>query len=261
MDFQSNNLTIPRGVILFAKYQAGTMTPGPMRQIGNCPEFTLTRNSDSIQHFSSQQGLKTQDDEVAVASTLTGALTTDDIKAENVALFFMGSVNSISQTSLTDQTQTITDAKAGDVYQIGRSDTVPTGYRKLTITSVTDGAEVSPATLTDGTDYEIDLDLGLLTVLTDQAKIEVTYSVAASTREQIITGDTQIEGELKFVSYNAKGPQGDITIPRARIAPNGDFALVNDPDSTAYQTMPLTITALKKGNLALAYRDGRAVTS
>ena len=54
------------------------------------------------------------------------------------------------------------------------------------------------------------------------------------------------------------GVESAITIPRAKIGPNGDFSLVNDPESTAYQTLPLTITALKKGNLALAYRDGRA---
>jgi hypothetical protein len=261
MDFASNNLTIPRGVIMFAKFATGTQTPGPFRQLGNCPEFTLTRNADTIEHYSSQAGLKTLDDEVAIASSLRGALITDDIKAENVAYFFQGDVGSVTASSLTDQTETYEDTKAGDVYQLGQSDTNPSGHRKVTITTVTDGAESEPATLTSGTDYTVDLDLGLLTMLTDQAKVEVTFSVAASTREQIIASDTQIEGALKFVSYNVKGQQADILIPRARLAPNGDFQLVNDPNSTAYQTMPLTITALKKGNLALAYRDGRAVTS
>jgi len=261
MDTTSKNLTVPRGKIFFAKYKSGTQTPGPMRELGNCPEFTLTRNSDTLQHFSSQAGLKEQDDEIAIASTLTGALTTDDIKSENIAYFFMGDVGNITVTSLTAQVDTYLDTKTGDSFQIGRSDSNPSGHRKLTITTVTDGAASSPATLVADTDYTVDADLGIITMLTDQAKVEITYDVAASTREQIVAGDNQIEGELKFVSFNAVGAQGDITIPRARLAPNGDFALVNDPGSTAYQTMPLTITALKKGNLALAYRDGRAVTS
>ena len=252
MDTTSKNLTVPRGKIFFAKYKSGTQTPGPMRELGNCPEFTLTRNSDTLQHFSSQAGLKEQDDEIAIASTLTGALTTDDIKSENIAYFFMGDVGIITVTSLTAQVDTYLDTKTGDSFQIGPSDSNP---------SVTDGAASSPATLVADTDYTVDADLGIITMLTDQAKVEITYDVAASTREQIVAGDNQIEGELKFVSFNAVGAQGDITIPRARLAPNGDFALVNDPGSTAYQTMPLTITALKKGNLALAYRDGRAVTS
>lgn len=259
MDIQSNNLTIPRGSVFFAKFKPGTMTPGPRRQIGNCPEFTLSRDADNLDHYSSQHGKKTLDARISLASTLTGNVTTDDIKTENVAYFFMGDVSTITVTPLSAQVETYLLAKAGDTYQLGLSDTNPTGHRKVTITTLTDGATPSPSALTEGTDYTVDTDLGTVTFLTDQAKATVTFAVAASTREQVIAGDTQIEGELWFVSDNPTGAQGDILIPRATIAPNGDFALVNDPESTAFQTLALSISALKKGNLAFAYRDGRPV--
>jgi hypothetical protein len=32
-----------------------------------------------------------------------------------------------------------------------------------------------------------------------------------------------------------------------------------DPESTEWQQLPLSISVMKKGNLALAYRDGRPV--
>lgn len=257
MDTQSNNLTIPRGSVFFAKFKPGTMTPGPRRQIGNCPEFTLNRDSDNLDHYSSQSGKKTLDARITLSSTLTGNVTTDDIKTENIAYFFMGAVSTITATSLSAQTATYLLVKAGDTYQLGLSDTNPTGHRKVTITTVTDGAG-TPVAL-PANSYEVNTDLGIITFLTDQAKAVVTFNVAASTREQVIAGDTQIEGELWFLSDNPAGPQGDILIPRATIAPNGDFALVNDPESTAFQTLALSISALKKGNLALAYRDGRPV--
>ncbi|OQM75597.1 hypothetical protein [Manganibacter manganicus] len=260
MDFQSEHLTIPRGKIFFAKYNPGTQVPGAYRELGNCPEFTLTRDSETIQHFSSQAGLKVLDEEINIGATMSGALTTDDIKSENVAYFFMGGVSTIAATAQTDVSETFETVKAGDVYQLGQSDTVPSGVRSVTITTVTDGA-TTPVALVENTDYEVDLDLGLLTALKDQLKIVVTYDVAASTREQIVAGDTQVEGALKFVSFNALGEQADYTMPRARLSANGDFALVNDPDSTAFQTMPLSLAILKKGNLALAYRDGRAVAA
>lgn len=258
MDTQSRNLTIPRGKVFFAKYLTGTQTPGPLRELGNCPEFTLTRNSETLQHYSSQSGLRTLDEEIVIESTMAGAVTTDDIKAENVAYFFMGEVTTKTQTSLTGEDETFASVKPGDSYQLGRSDSNPSGHRKVASVVVT---KAPSTTLVAGTDYEVDLDLGIITFLLANTDLTVTYNVSASTREQIIAGETQVEGELKFVSMNPVGVQGDITIPRARIAPNGDFALVNDPESTDFQQMPLTISVLKKGNLALAYRDGRAATS
>jgi len=260
MDFQSNNLTIPRGKILFAKFAAGTMNPGPFRELGNCPEFTLARESETLQHFSSQAGLRVMDEEITIDATLNGSVVTDDIKAENVAYWFMGDVSTVTQTLLTAQTETHLLAKAGDIFQVGRSTGNPGGHRKLTAVALTDGATPTPATLVLGTDYELDADLGIITMLTDQAKIEIAFGVAAHSRERITAGEKQVEGELKFISYNATGPQGDITIPRARLSPNGDLSLVNDPESTEFMTLPLNISVLKKGNLALAYRDGRAVT-
>lgn len=261
MDTQSHNLTIPRGKIFFAKYLANTQTPGPLRELGNCPEFTLQRETEKLQHYSSQAGMKTLDEEITIGSTMSGSTTTDDIKAENVAYWFMGDISTLTVIAQTATVETFSDVKAGDSFQLGRTNANPTGARKLTNVVATDGAASSPATYALGTDYEIDLQLGIITVLAggaaDGEDLKVTYDVAASTREQIIAGDTEVEGELKFISFNPTGPQADITIPRARISPNGDFALVNDPDSTEFQTMPLSISVLKKGTLALAYRDGR----
>lgn len=257
MDSQSKNLVVPRGKAFFARYLAGTMNPGPFRELGNCPELTLSRNADTLPHYGSQGGLKQLDEEIAIDATLAGTLSTDDMKAENVSYWFMSDVATISATALTDQSETFLLAKAGDVFQLGRTTTNPTGARKLTNVEITDGAAGTPAPLVAGTDYEIDTDLGLLTILVDQPKVAAGFDTAVSTRTQIAAGITQVEGELKFISFNPFGEQSDITIPRARLIPNGDLALVTDPTSPAWQTMGLNITSLKKGNLALAYRDGR----
>ena len=263
MDFQSRNLTIPRGKLLFAKFLDGTQTPGPFREFGNCPEFTLTRESETLSHYSAQSGLRVLDEEIAIQSTLAGSMTTDDIKSENVAYFFTGDVDTITSTSQTGVTVTYTSVKAGDVFQLGMSDSNPSGHRLVASVVCTDGAVSSPVTYDLNDDYTLDADLGIISIPTGSAAIgenlKVTYNVTASTREQIVAGENQVEGALKFISYNPVGAQGDIIIPRARLSPNGDFALVMDPESTEFQTMPLNISVLKKGNLALAYRDGRAV--
>lgn len=263
MDTQSRNLTIPRGTLLFAKYKPGTQTPGPFREIGNVPEFTLTREAETLPHYSSRSGLRTLDEEIAIDATLTGAVTTDDMKTENVAYFFMGEVETVSATAQTAQGETHVDVAAGDLFQLGMSDANPSGVRKVTNVVITDGAETSPVTFTIDEDYILDADLGTVYITAGSAAIggdvEITYDTTASTREQIKAGEKQVEGALKFISDNPVGPNSDIIMPRARLAPNGDLALIMDPENTEFQTLPLSISVMKKGNLPLAIRDGRPV--
>lgn len=263
MDMQSRNLTLPRGSLLFAKYKPGTQIPGPFRELGNCPEFTLTRESETLSHYSSRTGMRQLDEEVSIESTLTGAVTTDDMKAENVAYFFMGDVDTITVTSASNQTETFEDVKAGDLYQLGFSDANPSGARKVTTVVVTDGAVSSPVTFDINDDYILDADLGTIYIPVGSSAIggdvKVAYGVAASTREQIVAGERQVEGALKFISDNPVGPNADTIFPRVRLSPNGDLALIMDPESSEWQQLPLSISVMKKGNLALAYRDGRPV--
>lgn len=264
MDFQSNNLTIPRGKAIFAKFLPGTQTPGPFRELGNCPEFTLTRETESISHYSSQSGLRVKDAEHAIESTLNGAYTTDDFKTENLAHWFGGDVTTVTATSQTGVIETFNAVKAGDIFQLGRSNARPTGYRKVASVVINDVD--TPATVyVAGTDYVLDADLGIFDIVAGGAavgkNIKATYNVTASSREQIAAGESFVEGELKFISYNPVGPQGDTVIPRARLTPSGDLALLFDPETNEYGSLSMAISALKKGSLALAYRDGRAVAS
>lgn len=263
MDLQSRNLTVPRGTALFAKYKPGTQIPGPFRELGNTPEFTLAREAETMPHYSSRLGFRTLDEEVAIEATLTGSVTTDDMKAENAAYFFMSEVTTVTVTASSNVEETFEEVKAGDLYQLGFSDTNPSGARKVTTVVITDGAATTPVTFTLDEDYILDADLGTVYIPVGSAaiggSIEVNYSVAASTRDQIVAGETQVEGALKFISNNPIGPQFDITFPRVRLSPNGDLALIMDPESTEWQQLPLSISVMKKGNLALAYRDGRPV--
>ncbi|MGA1831675.1 hypothetical protein [Rhizobium wenxiniae] len=263
MDIQSRNLTVPRGSMLFAKFLPGTQTPGPFREFGNCPEGTLNRESETMPHYSSRQGKRVLDEEIAIQSTLAGTLTFDDMKMENQAYFWMNDVTKLTTTALTDQVANYPTVKSGDLYQLGMSDANPSGHRNVTAVVVTDGAVSNPKTFAVDVDYILDATLGTIYITAgseaDGENIKVEFDVAASTREQIITGETQIEGALKFIADNPVGPNTDIIIPRARLSPNGDFALVADPESTDFQTMSLSISVLKKGNLPLAIQDGRPI--
>lgn len=260
MDYQSNNLVVPRGSILFNAFEPGTFAGRGYRQLGNCPEFTLSRGSQELVHRSSQIGFRTRDARLMIDDDFTGTVITDDIQAENMRLWFMApSVDVITIASATAQTETLTSVRKGGIYQLGVTAVNPTGLRGLTVTSVA-VAGGPPTPLTDLADYTVDEANGMLFLLPggaadDEDDLTVTYNVAATTFNRIASGTTEVEGEILFISNNPHGPQSRIWIPRATITPNGDLSLMTDPDSPTWQQIPLTITALKLGTRAMAYRD------
>lgn len=262
MDFQSRNLVIPRGKVLFARYLPGTQVPGAFKEIGNTPEFTMNREVQKLAHFGSQgPWVKAQDEEIVTDSRLTGSLRTDDMRATNVALWFMGTPDTVTQTSVSSTTQTETVDK-GDIIQLGRTVANPAGARNVTVASV--APSPTGTAYIDNVDYLIHPELGLVEILPtgaipDRQEIVITYTASAATFTRIAMGDVDAEGELKFVSFNPQGENHDTTIPRVKISPNGDLSMLTDPENPAWQDINLSITALRKDSLALAYRNGRPV--
>lgn len=252
----SRNLALGKGEVYFAQFKTGTQTPGGERFLGNCPEFTLAREVEKIEHFSSTRGMKLKDDEDTVGVTNSGTISCDDVAPKNLALWFLGQDLVLTVGAVTDQTDSFEDVEPGLSYQLGVTDDAPTGARKVANVVVTKGVTA----LTLGTDYDVDLVLGRITLLEGGAVVkgddlDVDFDITASTRTQIITSDTSIEGALRFISYNPKGQKIDYFMPWVKFSPNGDIALITEE----YMTIPLNIEALNKGDLAAVYGDGRPV--
>lgn len=252
--------TYGSGKLHFAQFLPNTQTPGALRYIGNTTELTLTSEQEKLDHYDSDNGIRTKDDSVVTSLEQSGTFVTDNINDENVAMFFLGTTTSLSQASGTAQEDTIASVEFGS-YQLGITPTRPTGVRKVTVTSV--ALSAAPATAyTAGLDYVVDADRGLVTILpggaiTKGAGIKITYSFAASTRQQVMSSNKTVEGRLWFESKNAVGPQRDYTFPYVKLTPNGDFALKSDD----WLTMPFSVEVLTLGALAAVYADGVAMAS
>jgi len=105
--------------------------------------------------------------------------------------------------------------------------------------------EGKTTTYVEGTDYSVlaeakDNKIGRVyfldnasTTLTDGESVVVTYGYAATeyTEIQAFT-QTQIEGELRFVSDNPAGEQQFLDIWRCSLTPTGDTAMIGDDWST-----------------------------
>jgi hypothetical protein len=139
---------------------------------------------------------------------------------------------------------------------LGVTSSNPAGYFGIDETgfAVSDGTDP----LVVDVDYTIDYDTGMIEFVegsllaVDDADIEVTYAVAASTRTRVISGSDPVEGTIMFVTKNPKGANATFMLPYVKLSPNGDYALKGDE----WQQIPLSIEVLKASGKEAIYRDG-----
>jgi hypothetical protein len=254
----SQNYTLGRGRVYFDQYASGTFNTTGERYIGNTPEFALSVESEDLTHYSADEGLRVKDDSVVLEVNYAGTFITDEISSENLAFFFLGSAAAVTVTGGAADEETM-DVQKGLYYQLGVSDTSPSGVRKISdvvVSAATGGA--TPYTVDE--DYTVDLDLGRIYIvpggtIANDATIFVNYDIDASTREQVVTSGTTVEGAIRFVSYNAKGTKRDYFLPYVKLSPSGDFAL----KGSDWQQISFNVEVLKKSDAVEAlYIDGRA---
>lgn len=240
------NYTLGRGELHFNKFRVGTKSGIGERYMGNSPEFSLNSSVESLDHYSSDRGIKEKDDSVTLQITRGGSFTLDDINTENLALMFLGDAGVVSQTAATALSSDFTDVTPGMRYQLGESATSPTGDRSVTNVVVTKIG--TPATTyAAGTDYLVNPTSGALEVIEGGAIIKgtgihVVYDRAAIVMDRVISGTQVIEGALKFRANNPKGKNMDYFFPWVKVTPNGDYALKGDE----WQTMSFNIEVLTR---------------
>ena len=256
MALNLGNQTLGRGKIYLSKFLPGTHTPAGFRYVGNTPSFSLNVNQSKLDHYSSDVGVRIKDKSIVLQVDMTGSLVLDDINSENLALFFFGSQSVLAQTSATGQTETFSGVVQGYAYQLGITAANPTGVRAVSNVAVTVGGTAKAL----GTDYTLDADRGLITIvegggIADAANISVTYDRAAKSRKQVISGTSQIECAIRFEAANPQGEKNDFYFPYVRLAPNGDLGLKTDE----WMQLPLTaeILADTSYNRAAIYIDGQ----
>lgn len=256
----ANNYTLGRGEMHLGQFKPGTQTPRGERYLGNTPELGYTAEQESLDHYSSDFGIRQKDQSVTLQLDYSGSFITDNISPANLAMMFLGeaAVQTVTGGAVTGELHK--GVEQGLSYQLGTSATTPSGARKVSAVTIKDATEPT-TTFTAGTDYVLDPELGRFTILkggaiSDEADLSVDYTVDASTRDVVISRGQSIEGSLRYIAKNPAGEQIDYFMPWVKITPNGDFALKSDE----WQQLPFNIEILKKGSLEAIYMDGRPYT-
>lgn len=247
----ANNYVLGRGKLHFAQFKTGTTTPRGERYIGNTPELGFNAEQENLDHYNSDEGVRTKDESVILQIDYAGTFITDNIDFDNLAMFFLGEKSSLTVVAIEGQTETFTDVEQGLTYQLGTTSDNPAGARMVT--------NVAVGTSVEGEDFEVDTALGRVTVLeggniADESDLEVTYDIEASTRDRAISRADTIEGALRFIAINAAGANVDYYMPWVKLTPNGDYALKGDE----WQQLGYNIEILKQQGREAVYMDGRA---
>lgn len=247
--------SLGKGKVYFAPFAPGTQNPGAFEYFGHSTEFNLTIETEELEHENSDEGLNEVDFTIMTKVTRSGTLTTDHIKPASLARFFLGSASVVTTAAAAAQTYAIADVELGKTYQIGKTGLLPQGV--MGITSVVVSSTTPAATYVLGVDYEVDLDSGLLTLLTGGTltggtDISVAYDLRASTRDRIVSSNNVIEGEILFVSKNPAGQKINFRMPYVSLRPNGDLAL----KSEEWQLLSFNLSVYKLGNRAAITADG-----
>lgn len=253
-----DNFTLGRGDLFFARKRDDGTFEGE-RLIGNVPDFKVGVTSQSVKHYNSRRGMKTQDRDVPTQTDYASDFMTDDVNPKNLSALFLGSAAVVAQTALAAQTEVFASVEAGLTYQLGRGGVGhPAGLQKVTITSVKSGDDVT--TYATPADYIADGDLGRVTIvpggaIADASAIKVHFDRLAASQEQIVAGSKVVEGYIRFIAYNAEGADIDYYLPATKLSPNGDFAIITDQD---WQKLSFKVSISADAAGVPIYANGRA---
>lgn len=242
------NRVLGRGKIYFRRSDD---TTGAYRYLGNTPSLSITIDRETLDHYSSESGVREKDASVTTEVNYSGTMVCDNINVDNLALLFFGTTAPVSQAAATAQQEELT-VKQGYTYFLPK--------KKVSNVTVTGAAGTPTYKLTD--DYTLDLVTGDITIveggaISSGAAIEVNYDCAAISYDRVISGTEPVQGSLYFKADNALGDNVDYTLASVNLSPNGEFSLKGDD----WQQIPFSMEILKPVGGVAIEAHGRPVTA
>jgi len=232
------------GKVFLAELAAGGL-PKTYRKVGNTPEFTVTVNTESYEHNSTQEGAPAQDLSVIIDSGGSIGFTLENFSAENLALFLLGEASDYTNPGI---------AGFADAVIVADGDIEVTGYYQIRTTA---GAPVfgitavnaiavsttnaAPVLLTLDTDYTVDANSGIIHLL-DTSVIDTAISGvegltctltadAAATTVDLVTMLSDIEKDVALIFEGINAADSNkrtlYHFHKISLAANGDANLIS----------------------------------
>lgn len=235
----SENLTIPRGRVLFGKYQQGTQSVSEWVDLGNCPELSATIDLQVVKLKESVGGRIFTDEVLVTESSVKMLLTTDNISRDNAMLWFNGQQNEITNSGFSFVSDSF----------VGGLGTYALSKRPISTSSLKVVFKPSNVELVSGFDYEYDQDFNVIVYLHGSSTSDLEVSYLASEHrvsDSQVDGNSVIEGELRFASKAPAGQRFNLTAYRVALTPSNSFSFIESPENIKWQTLSYDVEFLMK---------------
>lgn len=91
----TSDYNLGRGIVYFDGDVPSTYTKG-FRDLGNCTEFNISVETETLEHQSYLESLKTIDRELVLSQKMSVTFTLDELNMNNLSLFFLGDSKGIA---------------------------------------------------------------------------------------------------------------------------------------------------------------------
>jgi hypothetical protein len=237
---RTTDYRIGRGSFYLAPLSAGVKTSG-YRNIGNCPEFTVTLSQESLEHTSTQSGLAVTDVSVVTSQTMELAFSLDEFSLNNLSIFLAGTTTTGTNSAVAGfaEYEMIASVTKGLWYDIVNA----SGVRAYNIDATDLTVAVGATTLVLNTDYELDLVMGRIFFIpgsvdvSDTDAIDVTLAAEATAGAIQQTSSLDVSSKtyaLKYIEINPvnNDVKREWEFDQVRLTAEGDISLIGDEFST-----------------------------
>jgi hypothetical protein len=244
----TRDYVLGRGVVYLAQLNSTTGLPDAdgFRDLGNAPEFNITVNTEDLRHQNSRDCIKFTDKRFVISQEVGISFQLDETRNfENLSDFLSGSTetyNNPHDSTHTDVSISLT-VHLGSWYQLRKAN----GSRVYNLDAVglvftIEKDAVSDVLLVEGTDYEIDKQLGLVRFLPTATNVAendpVIWSITTAASGGAIQDldqvnaliRSQVSGALMFVQDNAGdcGQKIEWMFHQVSLSADGDLSEIGD---------------------------------
>lgn len=135
-DMHEMNYVVGRGRLFFGQFARNTRKANGQLYFGNTPELSLAQDEDTLDHYSSEAGVRVKDASATLQQDSSGSFNVDDISNNNLALWFRGEILRRIEAGSAVATGTVTLSTTGPV----DGDTVTIGGKALTFNAAAAGS-------------------------------------------------------------------------------------------------------------------------
>lgn len=106
------NYVVGRGRLFFGQFKKNTRKAHGQDYFGNTPALSLSQSEDSLDHYSSEGGVRVKDASVSLQNDSSGSFQCDNISLKNLALWFRGYTTTNIEAGSASATGTVTFSTA-----------------------------------------------------------------------------------------------------------------------------------------------------